>query len=159
MRKSFNGLIVLAALVFLKCSSPKSGDDHDLTHPKHNTMKNLVSIVEIPATDFPRAVAFYKTILGVAIEEVDMSGTQMGVLAGDSGSVNLVLIKGNDYKPSPEGSIVYLNAGDDLQPVLDRLAKNGGRVIVPKTEISPEMGYYALFIDSEGNRMGLHSTK
>lgn len=120
-------------------------------------MKNLVTIIEIPTSDFSRAVAFYKNILGVSIEEVDMGGVQMGVLPSDGETVNVVLVKGSDYNPTADGTVVYLNGGDDLQPTLDKIEPNGGQVIVPKTEISPEMGFFALFIDSEGNRLGLHS--
>ena len=121
-------------------------------------MSNLISIVEIPTTDFSRAVKFYQTILGVAIEEMKMDGNQMGVLPNEEGTVNVVLVKGNDYKPTTDGAVLYLNAGNDLQTMLDKVAQNGGQVIVPKTEISPEMGFFALFIDTEGNKLGLHSS-
>jgi len=121
-------------------------------------MKNLVSIVEIPTVDFSRAVSFYQAILDVSIEEVDMGGVQMGVFPSDGKNVNVVLVRGNEYKPAVDGTIVYLNAGDDLQITLDKIVSNGGKVIVPKTEISPEMGFFAMFADSEGNKLGLHST-
>ena len=121
-------------------------------------MANLISIAEIPVNDFARAIQFYQTILDIHIEEVDMAGTRMGVLPSDGETVNVVLVKGDDYKPTADGAVLYLNAGNDLQPMLDKVAENGGQVIVPKTEISPEMGYFALFVDIEGNRLGLHST-
>jgi len=121
-------------------------------------MGNLISIVEIPTTDFARAVGFYQTILEVSIEVVEMEGTQMGVLPGDDDTVHVVLVKGNDYKPTTDGAVVYLNAGNDLQPMLDKVGENGGQIIQPKTEISPEMGWFTLFIDTEGNKLGLHST-
>lgn len=122
-------------------------------------MNNLISIVEIPTADFSRAVKFYQSVLEVTIDEVDMDGTQMGVFPSGEGTVNLALIKGNDYKPSKDGTIVYLNAGNDLQPMLDTVERNGGQVIVPKTEISPEMGFFAMFVDTEGNKLGLHSAR
>ena len=81
----------------------------------------------------------------------------MGVLPNEEGTVNVCLVKGNDYKPTTDGAVVYLNAGNDLQPMLDKVLQNGGEVIVPKTEISPEIGFFAQFIDTEGNRLGLHS--
>ncbi|GGC43863.1 glyoxalase [Parapedobacter defluvii] len=121
-------------------------------------MGNLISIVEIPTTDFARAVGFYQTILKVSIEVVEMDGTQMGVLPGDDETVHVVLVKGDDYKPTTDGAVVYLNAGNDLQPMLDKVEENGGQIIQPKTEISPEMGWFALFVDTEGNKLGLHST-
>lgn len=120
-------------------------------------MKNLISIVEISVSDFARAVAFYEAVLGLKIEEADMPGTQMGLLPGDDGAVNVVLVKGPDYKPAADGTVVYLDAGNDLQSTLDKIEPNGGTIIVPKTWISPEMGFFALFIDTEGNKLGLHS--
>jgi hypothetical protein len=121
-------------------------------------MKNLISIVEIPTTDFSRAVSFYQAILDLSIEEVDMDGVQMGVFPSDGKTVNVALVKANEYKPSTVGAIVYLNAGDDLQITLDKIEVNGGKVVTLKTEISPEMGFYAMFTDTEGNKLGLHST-
>lgn len=122
-------------------------------------MRNLISIVEIPTTDCSRAVHFYQTILGITIEEVDIDGTQMGVLPSDGETVNVVLVKGNDYKPTSDGAVLYLNAGNDLQPMLEKVSKNGGQIIVKKTQISPEMGFFALFMDTEGNKLGLHSSQ
>jgi predicted enzyme related to lactoylglutathione lyase len=120
-------------------------------------MKNFISIFEIPATDFSRAVDFYQAILGVSIEQVDMQGVQMGLLPGDDTTISGAVIKGTDYKPSKDGVIIYLTGGNDLQLVLDKVEANSGRILVPKTQISPEMGFYAMFLDTEGNRLGLHS--
>ena len=120
-------------------------------------MKNLISIVEIPTTDLSRAINFYQELLGVEIEKATMGETEMGVLPADNESVNVVLINGSDYKPAAEGTLIYLNAGHDLTPMLNKVEGNGGQIVLPKTEISPGMGYFALFIDCEGNKMGLHS--
>ena len=120
-------------------------------------MKNLISIFEIPAKDFARAVNFYQTILDISIEEIDMDGVLMGLFPGDDNSVSGSVIKGSDYKPSADGVIIYLNGGENLQVVLDKVEANNGRIIIPKTQISPEAGFYALFIDTEGNKLGLHS--
>ena len=120
-------------------------------------MKNLISIFEIPAKDFSRAVKFYQAILDISIEEVDMEGILMGLFPSGNNSVSGSVIKGGDYKPSADGVIIYLNGGDNLQVVLDRVEANKGKILVPKTQISPESGYYALFIDTEGNKLGLHS--
>ena len=62
------------------------------------------------------------------------------------------------YKPSAtDGALVYLNANPDVQNVLNKIESAGGKIVVPKTEISPEYGHMAVFIDSEGNRIALHS--
>lgn len=121
--------------------------------------KHMVTIIEIPVTNMTRAVKFYQGLLGVTIETITMEGTELGVFPSKVGTVSVVLVKGDDYLPAKNGTLVYLNPGDDLQPALDRVEKNGGKVILTKTQISPEMGYYAFFIDSEGNKLGLHSQK
>lgn len=122
-------------------------------------MNNLISIAEIPVSDFARATKFYEAILACHITEIEMDGVQMGVLPNEEDTVNVVLAKGNDYKPTQEGAVLYLNAGQDLQPCLNKIETNGGHVILPKTSISPEMGFFALFIDTEGNKLGLHSMR
>lgn len=119
-------------------------------------MTNLISIVEIPTIDFARAVNFYKAILDIDIEETDMGEIRMGLFASDPETVSVALINGIDYKPSADGTIIYLNAGNDLQIVLNRIKANGGDVLVSKTQIAPEMGFFALFTDTEKNKLGLH---
>ncbi len=120
-------------------------------------MKNIVSIIEIPTGDFLRAIAFYEAVLEISIEKVEMDGIQMGLFPNDGEGVFVQLIHGSGYKPSSDGAVIYLDAGSDLQPVAHRIEANGGEILVSKTEIGPEMGYYTLFTDSEGNKLGLHS--
>lgn len=121
-------------------------------------MKKIVSIVEIPTADFARAAAFYQAILDITIENVEMDGILMGAFpSGDDEGVFVQLIHGTGYEPSANGAIVYLNGGDDLQVIADKIEVNGGKIIVPKTPIGPELGYFALFTDTEGNKLGLHS--
>lgn len=120
-------------------------------------MKNLISIVEIPTSDFSRAVAFYQAILDIHIEEIEMDGVKMGLFPNDGESVLVQLINGSEYKTSVDGTIVYLNGGNDLQKVANKIESNGGKIVVPKTEIGPEMGFFAMFTDTEGNKLGLHS--
>jgi predicted enzyme related to lactoylglutathione lyase len=86
-----------------------------------------------------------------------MDGTKMGLFPGDGDTVSVALVSGEQYKTSLDGCTVYLNAGKDLQIALDRITANGGKIIVPKTLIAPEIGFYAMFIDTEGNKLGLHS--
>jgi len=162
MKSRILSIAMLIAIVISACTNTKSKEEvktEPIQTQKATTMNNLISIVEISITDFARAVKFYQTILGITIQEMDMDGNKMGIIPNEEGTVNVVLIKGNDYKPSTDGTLVYLNGGKDLQTILDKVEPNGGKVIVPKTQISPEMGYFALFIDSEGNKMGLHSAQ
>ena len=120
-------------------------------------MNSYLSIFEIPATDYPRAVSFYEKLMEFKIETIDMQGTTMGLFPSEGQSVIGVIVKGEGYEPTTSGVVVYLNAGENLQPMLDRAVANGGQVILPKTHIDEESGYFAMFLDSEGNRIGLHS--
>jgi predicted enzyme related to lactoylglutathione lyase len=120
-------------------------------------MKNLINWFEIPATDFKRAVSFYTTILGLDIKESEMFGTKMGFFPTDGTNVSGAIVQGEDYKASTDGVLAYLNGGNDLQMILDKIEPSNGKIIVPKTQISPEMGYFCMFIDSEGNKMAVHS--
>ncbi|MCB0664917.1 MAG: VOC family protein [Saprospiraceae bacterium] len=120
-------------------------------------MNSYIAIFEIPATDISRAISFYEKILDLKIEKIEMPGMRMGILPYEDQAVAGVIVQGEGYEPSPQGVTVYLNGGDDLQSILDRIAENGGKIIVPKSAHADESGFYALFLDSEGNRIGLHS--
>ena len=91
------------------------------------------------------------------MNEVEMFGTKMAFFPSDGTNVSGAIVQGEDYSPSPEGVLAYLNGGKNLETTLSKVENAGGKIIVPKTQISPEMGYFALFIDTEGNKMALHS--
>jgi uncharacterized protein len=123
--------------------------------------KNAISWFEIPAANLQRAQAFYEAIFGFSMIPLDLPNIKMRMfpLEDQMGVGGSLCDSGGFHKPSAtEGPLVYLNANPDLQLVLDKIEKAGGKIIVPKTEISPEYGYMAAFIDSEGNRIGLHSS-
>ena len=118
-------------------------------------MANTINWFEIPVTDFQRAKKFYNAILGIEIEEGEMGNFKMGMFPGGDGA----LIHGEGYKPSDTGVVIYLNGGDDLSNILSKVKDAGGNIIIEKTLITEEIGYYAFFHDTEGNRIGLHSQK
>ena len=76
-----------------------------------------------------------------------------------SGKVGGAICFGEQYIPSAQGSLIYLNCNPDLQLVLDRVEKAGGKILIGKSSISPEnnLGFIAHIIDSEGNKLALHS--
>ena len=120
-------------------------------------MNTFVSIFEIPATDISRAINFYQAILEIKIEKMDFPGMEMGIFPYEEQVVTGVIIKGEGYQPSADGVTIYLNGGKNLQVILDKVEKNGGKIMVPKTPHADESGYFAVFNDPEGNKMGLHS--
>lgn len=121
-------------------------------------MDNAVNWFEIPAADFERAIRFYENVMACKLERMTMGDAMMAMFPTSGSGVGGCVVGHPAMKPSPDGSCVYLNAGKDLAPALARVAPAGGSVVVPRTKISDEIGYFAIFLDSEGNRVGLHST-
>lgn len=158
--------IIFTALVLsfnmFACTNPiKSNPEKQLNNSNASktteAMKSLISIFEIPATEISRAIAFYQAILDIKIENMDFPEIQMGLFPYEGQIVTGVIIKGEGYQPSANGVTIYLNGGDNLQVILDKVEKNGGKILVSKTLHADESGYFALFFDSEGNKIGLHS--
>ncbi len=120
---------------------------------------NALNWFEIPAVDIARAQKFYETIFEISMSPLEMGDFLMVTFPGDemSGKVSGALCKHPMYEPRDNGALIYLNANPDLQPIVDRIESAGGKVVIPKTQISPEVGYMCVFIDSEGNRLALHS--
>src|SRR5271170_548440 len=122
--------------------------------------KHAISWFEIPALDLDRAQKFYETIFDIKMIPLNMPQLQMRLFpTSDPMNVGGAICSSGDfYKPSAEsGPLVYLNGNPDVQLVLDRIKAAGGQVLIPKTQISPEHGYMAVFLDTEGNRVALHS--
>jgi uncharacterized protein len=124
------------------------------------TFKNAISWFEIPASDLSRAQKFYETIFEVSMNTLDLPNIKMRMfpledMVGVGGSV---VDSGGFHIPSDTaGPLIYLNANPDVQYVLDKVEAAGGKILVPKTQISKEFGYMAVVLDTEGNRIGLHS--
>lgn len=120
-------------------------------------MRNAFNWIEIPVTDFTRAKKFYSLLFDFEMQEFQMGSHLMGFFPYDqeNDGVGGAIVKGDMYTPSKEGTMAYLNGGDDLKLILGRVEKSGGHIIVPKSEI----GYFAVFEDTEGNHIALHSKK
>ncbi|WP_411895282.1 VOC family protein [Winogradskyella sp. A2] len=118
----------------------------------------MVGWFEIPVNNMKRAKQFYEIVFGVEIQEVDFGGFLMGWFPGGNGSNGATgtLVKQESYIPSQEGTLVYFMS-EDVQNELDRVEGAGGKIYQPKTKISDEHGFMGVFIDSEGNRVALHS--
>ena len=162
MKRIMLSTSILFVFGFVACNNPNKTnpgtETQDLPKEKKvSDMNSYISLFEIPATDISRAVNFYQAILGVNIEKMEMPGMEMGIFPYEEQMVHGVIMKGEDFKPSADGVTIYLNAGDNLQTILDKVEINGGKIIVPKTAHADESGFFALFLDTEGNKLGLNS--
>jgi uncharacterized protein len=121
-------------------------------------MKNAVNWFQIPAVDFNRAHKFYSTIFDFEMPTNLMNGVPMAFFNSEKG-VGGAVVQCEGLIPSTDGTLVFLNAGADLSEVLNRVEGAGGKITTPKTLITPELGYFAFLLDTEGNKVGLHSMK
>ena len=109
-------------------------------------MKKLIAFFEIPAADFHRAIDFYETVLNMKLPT-----------EGDEfvGAVSYA----SDFLPSEKGVLIHFNV-DEIEPTLETILKKGGKVVIPRTKIEAEgRGYFAVFVDTEGNRVGIYADK
>ncbi len=121
-------------------------------------MSNAVNWFEIPVTDYDRAKSFYSNIFGATLTESEMNGLKMAFFPMQSQQgVGGAIVQGEGYVPSDKGTMVYLNGGDDLAPILSRVEAAGGTIVTPKALINDEIGYMAIIRDTEGNKVAFHS--
>ena len=122
---------------------------------------NAISWFEIPTHDIDRAANFYEAIFNVSLIPLDLQQLKMRMFPVEDpgkGVGGALCCNKEFYKPSAtDGPLIYLNGNPDVQNILDKVEPAGGKIVVPKTQISPEYGYMAVFIDTEGNRVALHS--
>jgi uncharacterized protein len=121
--------------------------------------ENMAVWFEIPVIDMERAKRFYSHLLSIDIQVRNFGGTPYGLFSMEGYGNSGALVKHEDFVPSAKGLTLYLNGGEDLSEPLGRVEREGGKILVPKTQISEEIGYYALLLDTEGNRVGLYSVR
>jgi predicted enzyme related to lactoylglutathione lyase len=127
---------------------------------ERKAMKNAISWFEIPVIDLGRSQKFYEEIMGITFSKMDLPQLKMRLFPIDDaqGIGGSLVDSGGFHKPSAtEGPLIYLNGNPDVQLILSKVEKAGGKIVVPKTQISPEFGYMCVILDTEGNRIAFHS--
>ncbi|MFT7588322.1 MAG: putative enzyme related to lactoylglutathione lyase [Limisphaerales bacterium] len=119
-------------------------------------LKDIVRWFEIPALNFEKAVSFYDHIFDIKME-CSVNSTHSMALFPVSDGAGGAVVCGPGSVPGQDGPLIYLNGGKDLELILSKVPEAGGRIIMTKTLIDKESGYFAIFIDSEGNKLALHS--
>lgn len=123
--------------------------------------ENALNWFEISVSDINRAKKFYESVFGIQMPEQEMMGMKMAFFPAEdmNGKVSGGLVQGPMHKPSTDGAKIYFNGNPDLSVALGKIEKAGGKITMPKTKVSDEIGHMAFFIDSEGNNVALHSNK
>lgn len=128
-----------------------------------DTQKNVVGWFEIPVIDMEKAIKFYETVLDVKMERRPMGPLDMAIFPWNAeglGAGGALVYYPDFYKPYKYGTVIYFTPkSGDLAIELGRVEEAGGKVIKEKTLIKEDIGYMGLFIDTEGNRIALHSRK
>lgn len=120
-------------------------------------MERLVNWIEIPVTDMRRAKAFYESALNVKLVDATVADREYALFPTQSRTNAGALVRGPGVEPSAHGPVLYLDASGGFEALLERVARAGGQVLVPKTRLSDEAGDVAFFRDTEGNRVGLQA--
>lgn len=122
---------------------------------------NIINWFEVSVSDIARATKFYETIFSVKLEQSEMMGMKMAFFPAEdmNGKVSGGLVEGPMHKPSLDGAKIYFNGNPDLDIALGKVEAAGGKITMPKTKISDDIGYMAFFIDTEGNGVAMHSNK
>jgi predicted enzyme related to lactoylglutathione lyase len=122
-------------------------------------MKKLVSFFEIPATDFERAIKFYETLLKTKLSVMDCGHEKMAFFSDESSDASGAISWAEGFNPSKDGVLISLSC-EDIDSALNYIEKNEGKTLIPKTQIEADnAGFFAVFLDCEGNRVGLWAQK
>jgi len=119
-------------------------------------MANQIVWCDIPVLDLDRAIGFYSSVLALAVQKQEFPGATVGILPHNDGEVGGCLFVSASEKPLDQGVMVYLNCNGRLDDAIAAVTANGGKVMQPKQPIGP-FGFRAVILDSEGNRVALHS--
>jgi predicted enzyme related to lactoylglutathione lyase len=119
-------------------------------------MPNQVVWFDIPVLNLDRAIRFYGAVLGAEVSKQEFQGMALGVLPHADKGVGGCLFTHEGERPSDHGPLLYLNAQGRLDQAVAAVEPHGGKVLQPKHPIGPH-GFRAVVLDSEGNRLALHS--
>jgi uncharacterized protein len=121
-------------------------------------MANQIVWCDIPVKELDRAIRFYTGLLGKPVTKHTVAGSVFGLLPDADTGVSGCLVQGAEYTPSTSGPLIYLNCEGRLPLAIANVELNGGKILQPRHSIAPH-GFRAVILDTEGNRIALHSTE
>jgi predicted enzyme related to lactoylglutathione lyase len=120
------------------------------------SVPNQIVWCDIPVTNLDRSIKFYSALLGRNVSKESVPGMDIGLLPHSDDTVAGCLVVMPDILPSTNGPLIYMNCDGRLDAAIATVEPNGGKVLQPKHQIGPH-GFRAIVLDSEGNRIALHS--
>jgi len=120
----------------------------------NKTSPNAMEWFEIPTADLNTSIPFYNRALGLGLEAAQFGPNRIAIFPHKDPGPGGCLMQGPDMVPSKGGSVVYLST-PNIDAAIAQVEAAGGKIIVPKTAIRPDRGFFARFLDPEGNLVGL----
>ena len=118
-------------------------------------MHHLSNWIEIPVKDMKRAQTFYQGVLKVELAAMDLGPNRYALFPTEDRFNSGALAQGEGYEPSNQGVTVYFDGSEGIELILARVSALGGTILLTKTFLAAEAGFIGLFLDSEGNKIGL----
>jgi uncharacterized protein len=123
---------------------------------------NTLCWTDIPVTNIDRAITFYSAVLGNEVSKLSEQGFEYGLLPHEEQNASGCLSfgadsAGSENKPSQNGPLIYLSVEGRLDDAVKAVTSNGGKIVQERHQIGPH-GFRAVIVDSEGNRIALHSS-
>jgi uncharacterized protein len=155
-------LTIILSILVISCENKlDKSEPNQVIAPKVSEMKksyNPVVYFEIPVTNIERAIKFYSAVFNFKFEKEIIDKNEMALFpfAENDLGISGALAKGEIYKPSKTGTLIYFKA-ENIEETLKLAEQNGGKILYPKTS-NGDLGFVAEFEDSEGNRIALHQS-
>ena len=119
-----------------------------------NSKLNRAVWFDVPVADLDRAVAFYAAVLGVEVMKEQFGDVSFAVIDHEDGNGGCLVVRPDEV--SATGILIYLNADGRIRDAVAAAKEHGGKVIEEVQSLGPH-GFRAVVLDSEGNRVALHS--
>lgn len=120
-----------------------------------NTKHNRAVWFDIPVVRLERANTFYAAVLGCEVDPVSMEGFEFSVIEHDEGNGGCLVHKPGEIS-ADKGVLLYLNVDGRIRDAVAKVKAHGGKIVEDVHSIGPH-GFRAVVLDSEGNRLALHS--
>ena len=120
-----------------------------------NSVHNRAVWFDIPVVNLERASKFYASVLDIKVDIIDSEGFTFAVLEHSEGNGGC-LVQNESEISSTQGIMLYMNVNGRIQDAVSKVGSNDGKIVKTTHSIGPH-GFRAIIIDSEGNRIVLHS--
>lgn len=121
----------------------------------YNAENNRAVWFDIPVSDLGRAQKFYESVLDIKIFRDKFNDFEFCVLDHEKGNGGCLIPNPNEIT-GDKGIMIYMNVDGRIQDAMSKVEPGGG-IVLESTHQIGEHGFRSVILDSEGNRIVLHS--